>query len=252
MPTPNLTPTKPAPAPVTPNTSMVNDDSLDALLTGGAALIILLSGEDGARSDVRTEFDRISGELGQRLRFLKIDSTQNPKSAERFGVTRHSAIVAWANGDMVTRRNRPWGSDVRGIADELLKVAPMVPVNALPVEVKQTVVKTYNKPVKVTEADFQTDVIDAGIPAIVDFWAEWCGPCKKIAPILEKLAADYAGKLMIAKVNTDENRQLSTYFRIESIPTLMFVKNQKIYDMVPGAYPEASLRQMFDKFIELP
>lgn len=239
------------PATTTSTTTDLNDSQLEALLASGNPAMILFSGEDGPRTDTRSEFDKVSGELGNRIKFVKVDTRSNPVAAKRFEITRHPVIVTWANGAVVMRRNRPWGTDVKGIADDLVKVLP-IPDEILPaLESEKKPGKLQKTPIKVTETTFQQDVIDAPLPVVVDFWAAWCGPCKKIAPILEKLAEDYAGKLLIAKVNTDENRQLSGYFRIESIPTLMFVKNKKIYDMVPGAYPEANLRTMFDKFLSL-
>jgi thioredoxin 1 len=229
----------------------VNDTELESLLTGKGGLMILLSGEDGPRSDTRTEFDKIAGEMGRRIKFVKVDTRANPAAAERFEISRHPVIVTWANGEVVARRNRPWATDVRGLAEDLIKVLP-VPDEVLPaLDSDKKPGKFPNKPIKVTEVDFQKQVIEAALPVVVDFWAEWCGPCKKIAPVLEKLAGEYAGRLIVAKLNTDENRQISGYFRIESIPTLMFVKNRKVYDMVAGAYPEPSLRQLFDKFLSL-
>lgn len=107
------------------------------------------------------------------------------------------------------------------------------------------------KPVNVTDANFQQEVIDYELPVLVDFWAAWCGPCRMVAPILDKLAGEYAGKVRIAKVNVDENPGLSHYFQVMSIPTLMMFKERHLVFNQPGALPEPALRSLLDQLIAL-
>jgi thioredoxin 1 len=92
-----------------------------------------------------------------------------------------------------------------------------------------------------TDADFKKDVLDSKVPVLVDFWAEWCGPCRMVAPVLDELAKEYDGKIKIAKVNVDENQQVSMDFHIRSIPTLLFFKDGQMVKQLIGAHPKTKL-----------
>lgn len=95
--------------------------------------------------------------------------------------------------------------------------------------------------VKVDNSNFQTDVLDASGPVVVDFWAEWCGPCKMIGPSLEEISKEMAGKVTITKLNIDENPELAAKFGVRSIPTLMIFKGGEVADIKVGALPKTAL-----------
>ena len=98
-----------------------------------------------------------------------------------------------------------------------------------------------------TDATFEADVLKSVQPVLVDYWAEWCGPCKMIAPILDEVATSYAGKLQVAKMNVDENRDIPAKFGIRGIPTLMIFKNGELAATKVGAMSKSQLTAFIDQ-----
>ena len=104
-----------------------------------------------------------------------------------------------------------------------------------------------DKVTHVGDADFDAAVLQSGEPVLVDFWAEWCGPCKMISPVLDELAETYGGKLKVAKVNVDENRATAIKYHVRSIPMLLLFKDGQIQATQIGAVGKGPLTQMIDK-----
>ena len=94
-----------------------------------------------------------------------------------------------------------------------------------------------------SDSDFAQEVLASDVPVMVDFYAAWCGPCRMVAPIVEELAGEYAGKVKIGKINVDENPNTAKQYNVMSIPTILFIKGGKVVDQVIGALPKASLQQ---------
>ena len=98
----------------------------------------------------------------------------------------------------------------------------------------------------ITDASFEADVLQSSVPVLVDYWAEWCGPCRSIAPVLDELATQYEGKILIAKMNVDENREVPAKFGIRGIPTLMIFKDGQLAQTQVGAVGKAQLVAFID------
>ncbi len=96
--------------------------------------------------------------------------------------------------------------------------------------------------IEISDKDFEQQVLKSNLPVVVDFWAPWCGPCRMIGPIVEKLSEEFKGKLKFCKVNVDENQQLASKYKVMSIPVLIFFKNGQLIDQSMGAVPEKTLR----------
>lgn len=98
-----------------------------------------------------------------------------------------------------------------------------------------------------TDANFKKEVLESDLPVLVDFWAAWCGPCKMIAPYLEELAKEYAGKMKIGKVDVDVNSKVATRYGVMSIPTIVFLKNGKVMDQLVGAVSRHDLKRKIEE-----
>ena len=98
-----------------------------------------------------------------------------------------------------------------------------------------------SKTVEITDANFDQEVLKSDIPVLIDFWAEWCGPCRMIGPVVEEMAGEYEGKAKIGKVNVDVNPEVSVKYGIRSIPALLIFKNGEVVDQIVGAVPKTHL-----------
>jgi len=101
-------------------------------------------------------------------------------------------------------------------------------------------------PLHVTDSSFKKEVLESDLPALVDFWAPWCGPCRIVAPIVDELSKEYAKKVKICKINVDDNPKVASHYGVMSIPTIMFFKNGKVSEQVVGALNKADLKRKIE------
>ena len=101
----------------------------------------------------------------------------------------------------------------------------------------------------ISDQDFESEIVKSDIPALVDFWAPWCGPCRAVAPVVEELASEYAGRIKFTKMNVDDNPTTAANYGIRSIPTLLLFQNGKIVEQIIGAVPKAKIEDSIRKVI---
>ena len=102
---------------------------------------------------------------------------------------------------------------------------------------------------EVTDENFDAEIVNSDIPAVVDFWAEWCGPCRMVGPVVKELADDYKGKIKVAKMDVDQNRQTPARFGIRNIPTLILFKGGEVAQTIVGAQPKSAIEEELKKLL---
>jgi len=101
----------------------------------------------------------------------------------------------------------------------------------------------------INDQNFEAEVLNSKLPVLVDFWAPWCGPCKMIGPVIEEIASEYNGKVKVGKLNTDDNAEVATRYRISAIPSLIFFKNGKVVDQLVGVHPKPEIKKRLDALL---
>jgi len=103
--------------------------------------------------------------------------------------------------------------------------------------------------IQVTDANFEAEVVKSPLPVLVDFWAPWCGPCRMVGPVIDELAKEYAGKVKVCKLNTDENQDTASKYQISAIPTMLLFKGGKLVQQLVGLQPKEELKKHLDELL---
>ena len=168
----------------------------------------------------------------------------------RFAIRAPLTLITFRDKRELSRTEQVSPESVREHVNFLLgRGAQPRPQAQQPTSTQRPIQSSDGKPVTVTDQTFAREVLQANQPVLVDFWAPWCGPCRMIAPALEKIASDYAGRVRVAKLNVDENPRTQAQYQVQGIPTLLLVKNGRVMDRIVGALPEPQLRAQVERLL---
>lgn len=220
-----------------------NIQSIDRVL--GAGLPVLLAFWRAA-TPIPTAQAQALEELAQRYAgralVARIDADAEPELVRRFRVTNTPVYLLVRNGKPeIALASEEARANVAGWLAHFVDGKPQ------PVVGSQGRPASDGKPLTLTDANFQ-QTINQSLPVLVDFWAPWCGPCRMVAPSVEKLAQEFAGRAIVGKLNVDENQMTAQRYRVMSIPTLIIFKNGQPVDQIVGAQPYAALQQRLARF----
>ncbi len=223
---------------------VTDDQGMDRLLrTGLPVLLVFYAGDPSP--ELRKELERIARERAGKLLVARAEVRAAAAAARRFAVASTPAAVGIRDGTADVKTDDAAAGDLEALARFMLGEGPR--------PVARTAERTAAPgaaggtdgpagPVYVTDATFEQVVLRAAKPVLVDFWAPWCGPCRITNPMLERLARDQAGRLVVAKVNVDESPLSAERFGIQAIPTVLVFKEGNVIDQWSGAMPEHTLR----------
>lgn len=177
-------------------------------------------------------------------RVVGVDRDDAPDVHRRYGVDRLPQFLFFRDGRLVARaRGMPTPEALHPWVEYLLGRGPA------PVQPSERPTPPSAHPVAVTDADFEAVVLKSRLPVLVDFWAGWCGPCRAIAPVVERLAAEFAGRAVVAKLDVDANPRTAQRYGVMSIPTLIFFRDGREVDRLVGVQPESVLRARLEALI---
>ncbi len=241
-----------------------SDQSIDRVLKTGLPVMLIFFGEPTIPAGIDREMKEIARQNAGQLLLVQLQTKDSPETARRYNIRGTPAVATVKDGRVLSQAENIASNDLLPHAYYLLGRGTKPAEKAQPQRAAggayaggppagndggatasgrgSSYTPGGGVPVAVTDATFEQEVMRSPLPVVVDFWAPWCGPCRMVAPTLDKLAREWNGKARIAKVNVDENPMVAGRFNVSGIPTMMVVRNGKIIDRWTGALPEPALR----------
>ena len=225
------------------NTPITTDDnSLPKVLRQPLPVVLYLYDKPDAALDAA--LNQAAREHAGELLFTRVDAAQNPQTYAQYGRPALPALLTLDEGAVESRAARVRPVDVDDHVNFLLGLGPKPLETAAEAENRAA---SGAAPVPVSDASFSRDVLQSDVPVLVDFWAPWCGPCHMVAPVLEKVAQKYAGRVKVAKLNVDENPRSAQQYQTFSIPTLILFRNGQAVGKLVGAHPQTNIEQLIQQ-----
>jgi thioredoxin 1 len=238
-----------------------NSQSVDRVLNAGLPVVLIFWRTNCAPcQQLNPTLDKLSRDYAGKLLFAKVDADSDSELSKRFEISKLPGLVFVRDGNAkATAYGNIAETALRGWCDYLVtggsrpdipsgpSIALHTDIGARPTGASKSTAgarspKSGGKPITLTDATF-SQVINGDLPVLVDFWAPWCGPCHMVAPTVEALAQEFDGKLVVGKLNVDENQVTASRYGIMSIPALFIFRNGQVVDQLVGAQPAHVLRQ---------
>lgn len=231
-----------------------SDQSIDRVLNAGLPVLLVFF-DRTVPADFDTVMKTLAKQQAGSLLVVQTSLQDSPQAAQRFGVRAAPGVVGVRNGAAQSQADAVLAADLERHARYLLGRGP----RPEPVKPGETYAASdrpspsspppAGRPLNITDATFDQEVLRSSLPVVVDFWAPWCGPCRMVAPILDRLAGEWAGRVKIVKMNVDENPRTAGLYGVQAIPTMMVVKDGRIIDQWAGALPEPALRSRLAQLV---
>jgi len=224
-----------------------NDMSIERVLHAGLPVALLLYDSEPS-ADLQQTLDELAHKYAGKVLVVRLSRKDGPETIKKFDIGQFPALLSVRTGRPVARQDHVNANDVRAHIAHLAGEGPM-PSAHTPESQPSPKQVASEGPLQVNEAEFEREVLQSERPVLVDFWAEWCGPCRMMEPALEKLARQYGDTLKVVKVNVDDNPGISSRYGITGIPTMLIIQNGREADRLVGALPASALRNRLARWI---
>ena len=225
-----------------------NRHSIDRVLNAGLPVLLLFWNSDNRpTADVDAILEAAASRDAGKLLIARVDTTEEADLARRFSVGGLPALVPIHEGAALETVAPISAGVAQAWIAHLAEGGPR-PAPAKRPQPEPQATQGGGEPLVLTDATFARTISGPG-PVLVDFWAPWCGPCRMVAPSVERLAREYAGRAVVAKLNVDENQATSQRYRVQGIPTLLIFKNGQMVDQIVGAQPYNALNQRLARHV---